>query len=516
MTLLKKPRSLCPNCHKIIDAAVVEEDSKVWLEKSCKEHGSFREVYWSDAEMFRRAEKYSVEGKGVANPAINIDPAKVVCPYNCGLCTRHKSQTALGNVFVTNRCNKRCRYCFAGVDNIKRNGFVYEPSFEQIKGMLHTLRNERPVPTEAVQFTGGEPTLRNDMLDIVREAVKAGFKYILLNTNGIMFALDPDLPKKYKEAGVNVVYMSFDGITEKTNPKNHKYIPKIIENCRKANLPITLVPTLINGVNDHEIWNIVRFALDNIDIVRSVNFQPVSFVGTMAGSLKNERKRIKQRITIPDLVKKLEEQSNGAIPAKGFYPITSVAPISAIISGVRGGKPVPEFTCGTHCGEATYVFKDGEKIVPVSEFIDIDAFFRLMKELSAEKLNTAVGKVRATAKLYQKIDEIADKKKMPKNIDLTSTLIGLLTNNTKVLDKFHWDSLMIGAMHFMDAYNYDVDRVQRCVIHYAVPDGRIIPLCAFNVLPEIYREQINKKFGIPIKEWEKQTGKKLDDDLKRV
>ncbi|MCG2723178.1 MAG: hypothetical protein ABIF85_05880 [Nanoarchaeota archaeon] len=48
----------------------------------------------------------------------------------------------------------------------------------------------------------------------------------------------------------------------------------------------------------------------------------------------------------------------------------------------------------------------------------------------------------------------------------------------------------------MDSYNHDIDRVQRCVIHYAVPDGRIIPFCAFNVLPESYREQINKKFGI--------------------
>ncbi len=516
MSLLKTTRSLCPKCHKIIDASMVEDGGKVWLEKSCKEHGAWRELYWSDAEMYKRADTYPFTGKGIRNPAINIAPGKVVCPYNCGICTAHKSQTILANVFVTNRCNKRCWYCFAGLDTIKKNGFVYEPSFEQVRKMLQTLRDQKPVPVDAVQFTGGEPTMREDMLEIVQEAVKMGFGYRLLNTNGIAFALDSELPKKYKQAGINVVYMSFDGVTEKTNPKNHKYILAILENCRKANLPITLVPTLINGVNDHEIWDIVKFAFDNNDIIRSVNFQPVSFVGTMANEVFEKEKRLNQRVTIPDLLKKLEEQSSGKIPAKCFYPISSVKPLSEIISKIRGGVPVPEFSCGAHCGAATYIFKDGDRLVPISEFINIDAFFQLMREIANEEINTSMGKVKATSKLYKKLGGVIKKDKMPKNFDISKIIVDILTKRTNAIDKFHWTALMIGVMHFMDPYNYDVDRVQRCVIHYATPDGRIIPFCAFNALPEIYRDKINKKFGIPIAEWEKQTGKKLEDDLKRV
>ncbi len=402
------------------------------------------------------------------------------------------------------------------MDAIKKNGFVYEPSFEDIIRMLQVLRDQKPVKNEAVQFTGGEPLLREDMLDIIREAAKMGFKHIQLNTNGIMFALDPELPKKYRQAGVNVVYMSFDGTTGKTNPKNHEYIPKIIENCRKAGLSLTLVPTLINTVNDHEIWNIVKFAIGNIDIVRSVNFQPVSFVGTMAGSSKEDARRKEQRITIPDLIKKLEEQSRGAVPAKAFYPASSVVPVSKLVSKTLG-KDVVEFTCNSHCGSATYLFKEGEKIIPVSDFIDVDAFFELLNELASEKLSTPVGKAKGIAKLYLKLGKIVNKEKAPKNFDVTKTIVGALTTQGQgALDTFHHNSLMIGAMHFMDPYNYDVDRVQRCVIHYVVPDGRIIPFCAFNALPEIYREAINKKFGIPIAEWEKRTGKKLEDDLKRV
>lgn len=515
MSLLKMTRSLCPKCHKIISASVVEEGGKVWLDKTCDADGTFRELYWSDAEMYKRAEKYSAEGKGVSNPAINIDSSKAACPYNCGLCTAHKSHTILGNIFVTNRCNKRCWYCFAGIDNIRKNGFVYEPTFSQIKEMLQTLRDEQPVPVEAVQFTGGEPTIRDDMLEIVREAAKMGFKHIQLNTNGIMFALDPDLPKKYRDAGVNVAYMSFDGVSEKTNPKNHKYVPQIIRNCRKAGLPLTLVPTLINTVNDNEIWDIVKFAINNIDIVRSVNFQPVSFVGAMDSSSDEKRRNI-QRITIPDLEKKLEKQSNGAIPASSFYPASCVVPVSKLASKALGGIPVPEFTCDSHCGAATYIFKDGDRIIPIASFVDVDAFFQLIRDSYAEDLEKTIGKTKAVARLYLGLNRIIDKEKAPENFDLAGALAGILMKKKDALVKFHWDSMMIGAMHFMDPYNYDTDRVQRCVIHYAVPDGRIIPFCAFNVLPEFYREAINKKFGILIDEWEKQTGKKLDDDLKRI
>ena len=47
----------------------------------------------------------------------------------------------------------------------------------------------------------------------------------------------------------------------------------------------------------------------------------------------------------------------------------------------------------------------------------------------------------------------------------------------------------------MDPWNFDQDRVRRCVIHYAVPDGRIIPFCSMNTL---YREEIEKKFSKPL------------------
>ncbi len=55
---------------------------------------------------------------------------------------------------------------------------------------------------------------------------------------------------------------------------------------------------------------------------------------------------------------------------------------------------------------------------------------------------------------------------------------------------------MLAGMHFMDSYNYDVERVKRCVIHYAAPNGMIYPFCAYNSGP-VYRERIEKEFSVP-------------------
>ena len=63
------------------------------------------------------------------------------------------------------------------------------------------------------------------------------------------------------------------------------------------------------------------------------------------------------------------------------------------------------------------------------------------------------------------------------------------------LNRMHHKMILIGSMHFMDPYNFDLERVQRCVIHYVTPDGRIIPFCAMN---SIHRVEVEKKFARPL------------------
>ena len=502
---ISETSSVCPSCLAIIPARVFERDGKVWMGKSCRKHGRFEELYWGDAAMFRRAMRWAHDGKGIANPKVaKGDP---VCPQDCGLCSMHKSHTALANIALTTRCDRNCFYCFFYAGKL---GYVYEPSMGQIREMLSNLRNEKPVPCNAVQLTGGEPTLREDLVDIIRMCKEEGFDHVQLNTNGIRLGRDPALALKVRQAGVNTLYLSFDGITPKTNPKNHWEIPATLDSCRKADMGVVLVPTVIKGTNDHEAADILRFGFRNIDVVRSVNFQPVSLVGMMP-----REERLSHRITIPDVIKSIEEGTGGQVAREDFYPVPTVASITSLVEALTGKA---EYDLSAHfaCGMATYVFQDGRGgMLPVTRFVDVEGFFEYLGS-QAEALKSGRNRYVAMLGMLRKIGSFIDKEKAPKGFNVGSILFNaLVKHDYEALGKFHERALFVGMMHFQDLYNYDIERVKRCCIHYAMTDGRIIPFCAFNVIPQWYRDKAQKSQGIPIGKWEHQAGRKITDDLYR-
>ncbi|GAB6102990.1 radical SAM protein [Thermococcus atlanticus] len=379
---------------------------------------------------------------------------------------------------------------------------IYEPTLEQIRMMLRNAKKEYPVGANAVQLTGGEPTLREDLIEIVRIAREEGYDHVQLNTDGIRLAFEPNLVKRIKRAGVNTLYLSYDGMTPKTNWKNHWEIPLIFENVRKAGGPgIVLVPTTIRNVNDHELGEIINFGLNHLDIVRGVNFQPISLVGRVP---KRERQRF--RITIPGAIARIEEQTNGEIAVEDWYPIPIAGHIARFFEAFAGSRYY--MTSHYCCGAATYVFLDREKkrVVPISRFLDVEGFVEYLESKTEEvqkwKHLGKLQKLKLGAEIFLKFRSFYDEKYAPEGLDV----LGLIKNafvhgNYDALGQFHVNALFLGMMHFMDEYNYDVERVERCVIHYAMPDGRIVPFCTFNVIPELYRDKVQKQFSYTWEEW---------------
>lgn len=487
--VIKKIKSMCSECLKILDVEVYEDQGKIMISKECEEHGLFENTYWSSSEIYKEAADYGQEGEGISNPQTKVDGE---CPTNCGLCSDHESHTILGLIDVTNRCNLLCPVCFA---NAAVSGSLYEPTFEEIRQMLQNLRNNLPVPAPAIQYAGGEPTVRKDIVELVKLAREEGFTHTQIATNGIRLAKRPELVHDLKEAGLNTVYLQFDGVTEEPyiqiRNKNLLAIKlEAIENCRKEDMGIVLVPTLVKGVNDDQIGKIIKFAVNNIDVIRGIVFQPVSFAGrTPADQVE------KQRITIPDFEEMVEEQTDQDIKVEDFYPASSVIPISEFIEAVEG-EPNVTFTCHPHCGAATYVFIDEDKIVPITQFINVDRFFQLLTK-SSEDINDGglISKPKVLARASIELPQTINLSKKPDSLDIKDILIKVFKERSyDALGDFHHKSLLISCMHFMDPWNFDQDRVKRCVIHYAVPDGRIIPFCSMN---SIYRQEIEKEFSKP-------------------
>lgn len=512
--LLKFHQSLCPGCvdeekfdKMKIDAVTYARHGKVWVSKRCEEHGAFRELSWSDYEMYRKAERFQDPGIKILNPNIDKSQFEIDCPTDCGLCVEHESHTGLGNIVITNRCDLTCWYCFFYA---KEGEPIYEPTMDQIKFMLTRMKNEKPVGCNSVQFTGGEPTIREDLPDIIRAAKELHYGHVQLNTNGINLARNPELAMRLHAAGVSNLYMSFDGMSPQTNPKNYWEAQSALENCYKAGIGVVLVPTVIGGVNDHELGDIIRFGMGNLHVVRSTNFQPVSLVGRMP-----EKLRKRQRITIPGAIKRIEEQTDGQIGREDFFPVPCAKQITDFIEAV---KQEPKYRLSIHfqCGMATYAFKDGASMVPITRFFDIEGFFEYLDELTKELRASKHRKIRTPivlAKLALNLKKYVDDEKKPKSLNFVKVMRGAVQGgNYHGLADFHNNSLFVGMMHFQDPYNWDIDRIHKCDIHYATPDGRILPFCTFNVIPELYRDRIQRKFSIPASEWEKRTGKKLGDD----
>lgn len=503
MTELEKTTSVCPACFRDgkiqkIPASIIEEDGKVYISKKCKKHGEFKDIYFGDSTLYKKWMKYKVTGTD--SPDVKTQVFDEPALYDI-----HKSQSVLTNLLVTNRCDLRCSYCFM---NAGASGKVYEPTVEQLKKLIIQARNERPMGSKAIQITGGEPTIREDLLDIINIAKEEGFSHIQVNTNGMKLAESVEYCKQLKEAKVNTIYMSFDGVTKKTNPWIEKN-KQAIENLREANLKCVLVPVLIGDKNVHETGKIVKFAFDNMDIVRGLNFQPISFCGRVT-KIKDE-KRDKQRVDYVRMMAEIEKEFDGKISREDFYPVPFVFPISKLIEMLKGDSQV-EFTAHPGCGGATYVFMDDDgNPLPVTRFIDVEGLLDFVDEQS--KISGPFKKARITTKFLMKLNKFVDKEKAPHGFDLVKLVKdAAIGGSYDSLRGFHYKSLFVGSMWFQDSFNLNVDRLKRCVIHYTTLEG-IVPFCAYNGLG--IGDRIRDKHSLPIKEWEKKTGRKMKDDLRK-
>jgi uncharacterized radical SAM superfamily Fe-S cluster-containing enzyme len=499
--LPKMTQSLCPECLKIIEAVLFEENGRVMMEKTCPEHGDFKDTVWSDARLYLKMEDWVFgDNRGLTNPTVT--DAKE-CPTDCGLCNMHTSHTGVANLDLTNRCNLTCPICFA---NANAAGYLYEPSFEQVKQMMLNLRAQAPVAGRILQFSGGEPTIYPHFLEAVRFAKEVGFSHVQIATNGIKLT-NLDFAYKCKEAGLHTLYLQLDGVTDdvymrtRGEPLHQKKL-QVIENCKKAELKIVFVPTIVKGLNDHQIGDIVRLALDNIECLSGISFQPVAFTGRIS---KHELEA--KRYTLTDLAKDISEQTGMTDAYEDWFPLSCVTPFSKLISALRG-EETTTLSCHPHCSLGTYFFVDKNKRgVPVTRFIDVGSMLKDM-DLLARKAGRASFKFYTKMQAWNSLRKHFYEDRAPEGLTFTKflqTMQGMTDKRygrgSSEKEGFTYKTLMVAGMHFMDAYNYDVERVKRCLIHYAAPNGMIYPFCAYNSGP-CFRDKVEKDFSMPFESQE--------------
>ncbi len=511
-----KTESICPECMDRIPAEIVEENGEIFMKKTCPEHGFFQDKLSSSAKYYKwthyKNDEWGFDKDGETNPPDCIgglakDPRG--CPYNCGLCEEHISTCSLALIDLTNRCNFNCNFCYA---NVEKSGVWVEPTLEEIDRIMTHFRS-KPIPPPAIMFTGGEPTVRSDFAEICAMAKKHGFKEVIVATNGYGFQGKKnglEWTKKVSEAGLDTLYFQFDGINNVTYEKTRgiknlmPYKERVIQHCREAGLSsVVLVATIAKGVTDIEIGNIIQFAIDNIDVVRGITFQPVSLCGRISAEDMTNL-----RITNADVIMEIEKQTGGKLSIENsWYPLTTIVEMGRLIAYLADVEPV-EFTCHPDCGFATYLVLDPQtnEMIPIMEYFDplkiVDFSNRMWEKVKKkekepikffENLLGDFGKTldkgvnwldKTQLKLRFLAGMLQYTRKPGKLMEMFSRV--LINGNWEAISAFTHGTLLISSMHFQDAYNMNIERTRRCIVHFgvALPDGTIFeaPFCTMNTL----------------------------------
>ena len=481
MQFIKKTKSLCPEDLRVIEAELWEINGQVMMKKSCPDHGSFEDIYWSDYKEYLRAEQYRDHGIGLFK---GKEPREG-CPRDCGLCQNHMTHTTLLIIEITNRCNLKCPICFANADSKNGTGDL---SKEQLRSILEYAQEiNHPLRVRGVGNSGGEPTLRDDLPEIIQMEKELGYDYVLIMTNGLRLAQDIEYFKKIRDLEA-WIYLQFDGVTAEPYIKARgldlwPMKQKVLENARKIGYnKIALIPTVAKGINDHQVGDMMRFAAENSDIIKFLVFQPVSFSGRIDTTKLKE-----MRITSSDVTRLAEEQTKGEVKKGDFFSLPMNQTLARVVT--KGGQN-QDFCVHPHCGLISIVDCEKGKMVPVPRYINNEKLYKQMRRAFENNWSRprmiwsliSGSLLHVKPKLWFKL--------MPKILTVRNSK----SIQTMLTDWLPGTWLTIGIMHFMDPYNFDLDRVQNCCLHFGVIDKdakpSLIPFCSMN---SIHRASVNGK-----------------------
>jgi hypothetical protein len=300
-----------------------------------------------------------------------------------------------------------------------------------------------------VQISGGEPTLREDLPEIVALGRSMGFGFIQVDTNGLRLARQPDYARQLKEAGTASVFLQFDGMQDSVYEKLRgrpllKEKLEAVEHCRSHGLGVVLVPTLVPGVNLHQIGDIIRFGMRHIPMVRGVHFQPVSYFGRFPAPPEDAG-----RITIPEVLREIRDQTRGSISAESFKP-----------PGCENAY------CSFH---GNFVLMENGELRPLTRHAP--------GKLCCNPESAEGGAVKArrfVSRFWR-----APSAETPRACATHAS--ASLGGWDEFLERARTHSFCISGMVFQDAWNLDLERLKECCIHVVHPDGRLIPFCAYNL-----------------------------------
>lgn len=437
--------SLCEICLKLVPAKILIEGDDVFYLKRCLEHGVQKTLVSTDVAYWKSTKDYLKPGDRPHAPQTHTEHG---CPYDCGLCPDHEQHSCLAILEVNEACNLSCPVCFAD-SSVKRTS---HRDLATIERMLDTLVESEGEP-DLVQISGGEPTIHPQFFEILDAAKRRPIRHLMINTNGLRIAREPEFAARLATYMPRFeVYLQFDSLKRDAlmnlrGADLRSIRQQALEALENRNISTTLVVTLKKGVNDTEVADIIKHALE-WKCVRGVTLQPIQDAGRNDGFDPKAH-----RVLLSDV--RREVAKAGVFALEDMIPLPCNPDSISIGYGLRNGTSVAPITS---------IIPRDVLIEAAPNTVTFEAFPELRRRMfDLLSLSTAAA-------------DTSDK---------LAAVLCCLPEAVVPQEVSYEQTFRVVIVQFLDRFNFDLGTVKRSCVHFIEPDGKIYPFDTFNTF---YRE----------------------------
>ena len=465
---IARDTSRCLSCGEPAEALVVERAGRIYQRVRCKDHADTEHLILSDSRLHHKLEDWNRRVFSTTPDLADVDQDDGKAPL-------------LAVIDLTNRCNQRCPVCFADV--AEDSGYYLD--LETVRRMLRALVDRPSQPCRHIQFSGGEPTVHPQFVEILAMAREMGFDHIQVATNGTRFA-HQDFAKRCEDAGLHTLYLQFDGMTDEVylalrgQPLLDQKM-RVFENLVRTNMRAVLVPTIVAGLNVDQLGPIFRFALEHSHHVTGISVQPMAATGRVKVLQPTDA-----TFNLADLALEFSRQTGLTRVPDDWIPLNALSMLTRGVARLRGETPQSP-ACDAHCSVGTYFYIDDDnKPTCLTSFLDLERLLVTAGEMKApEKRGRLMRSISTLTQLHQ-LSSCFDSSQAPRGLSFVRLLRGLDGWEDKSVGRARrwfrrgFNGMFVAGMHFMDSTNYSARRVGRCIIKYVTTDGEVVSFCRYN------------------------------------
>lgn len=451
-------KGICPRCRELVDGARILREGKVYLRKQCPRCGPSEALISGDADWFLKSLTYLKKSSVPLKFSTKVDEG---CPKDCGLCPDHEQHSCLPIIEITNYCNLECPICI--VQNKHNYHMTRDEFVATVDGLI-----EKEGFLDTINLSGGEPTMHPEFLDFL-DIARSRFEIsrVSISTNGLRIATDEafcdELARRNVYVNLQLDAMSNPALRVLRGSGDHHGVKeRALANMGKAGIRGTIVATVAKGVNDDRIGEAVRLLYQH-DFLLSLMFQPAAYTGY--GGAHFAPHDPLNVITIPDIVRACEEQTDGDLRKSDFLPLPCSHP---------------------GCFALTYLLKTEEGFIPFPRFIELEQYIEAISNRGTIRPDDQFQQALTLAidQLWSAAGNLPDSDRILRTLKRALRLMYPEDRVLSLEQRLHIGEGLVKTIFihaFMDEHTFEVDRIKKCCTHYALPDGRLMPGCAYNM-----------------------------------